>query len=69
MQHTKKIKLSKRQKRKQTKKRTITPLKGGVRSCESAYVTESGLSIPDNGSIKGFTLPSKRALLRSATLY
>jgi hypothetical protein len=51
-----------KQSRRQTKKASIH--RGGASSCESAYITESGFSIPDNGSIKGFTLASKRALLR-----
>lgn len=70
--HIKKAKLSKKQskslrklqKRKQTKKRS--PLHGGASSCEAAYVTEPGFSIPDNGVIKGFMLPSKRALISSS---
>lgn len=69
--HIKKAKLSKKQskslrklqKRKQTKKRS--PLYGGASSCEAVYVTEPGFSIPDSGLIKGFMLPSKRALLSS----
>ena len=60
---TKKRNIQKLQKRKQTKKRT---LKGGTNSCEAAYVTEPGFSIPDNGTIKGFVLPSKRAILRTS---
>jgi hypothetical protein len=69
--HIKKTKLTKKQtrklhKRKQTKKRASTGLKGGASLCEAAYVTEPGVSIPDNGVIKGFMLPSKRALLRSS---
>lgn len=72
--HIKKAKLSKKQnkslhklqKRKQTKKRAPATLKGGASSCEAAYVTEPGFSIPDNGTIKGFMLPSKRAILRAS---
>lgn len=66
----KKAKLTKKQilklhKRKQTKKRASNRLKGGASICEAAYVTEPGFSIPDSGTIKGFMLPSKRALLSS----
>jgi hypothetical protein len=69
--HIKKAKLTKKQthklhKRKQTKKRMPSTLKGGASSCEAAYVTEPGFSIPDNGTIKGFMLPSKRAILRAS---
>jgi hypothetical protein len=72
--HIKKAKLSKKQskslhklyKRKQSKKRVHATLKGGASDCEAAYVTEPGFSIPDNGSIKGFILPSKKAILRAS---
>lgn len=72
MTFIKKAKLSKKarktlskkykQSRRQTKKAQVH--RGGASSCESAYITESGFSIPDHGTIKGFTLASKRALLR-----
>ncbi len=67
--HIKKAKLTKKHrlcKRKQTKKRTPPTLKGGASSCEAAYVTEPGFSIPDNSTIKGFILPSKRGILRAS---
>jgi hypothetical protein len=53
-------------KRRQTKKRALSTLKGGANTCEAAYVIEPGFSIPDNGTIKGFILPSKRGLLRAS---
>ncbi len=67
--HIKKAKITKRRTRKlhnhkQTQKRTM--IKGGASSCEAAYVTEPGFSVPDNGAMKGFMLPSKRALLRAS---
>lgn len=72
MAHIKKTKLKRqrrqtqRQTRKRSSSRSIISFNGGASSCEAAYVTEPGFSIPDNGVIKGFTLPSKQALLRSS---
>lgn len=60
-------KTQKLQKRKQTKKRTPNKLTGGTSKCDMAYVTEPGFSIPDKGTIKGFTLPEKRALIRGSS--
>ena len=45
----------------QTRKRQ---LRGGSASCDSAYVTESGFSIPANNSISGLNIPGRKALLR-----
>jgi hypothetical protein len=65
----KKAKLSKKQRKTLSKKykhrrQTKKAHRGGASSCEAAYITESGFSVPDHGTIKGFTLSSKQALLR-----
>ena len=45
----------------QTRKRQ---LRGGSAMCDSAYVTESGFTVPANNSIPGLKIPGRKALLR-----